>query len=238
VWSDYGTTPYTTYSWTYVFNGIPATGATTGVTPPVNTTMTWTPPNPIPMKKLELFAGTQTGEFANYFKINGRPLTGPYDAFNNASYKEPIFADGQPAPELLTQISIVRPNSGGAGGYLWGMKIDDKELVNTGVPGDPGTETVVVSKSLDSSPPTITVDGGDWVGTDGTGQSDGERVVRGRPRSGSGTVSVSTGTNIVLREDNGQWIDGFFVSVPEQKIASRNVLITSMGIDKERQKRD
>jgi hypothetical protein len=90
-------------------------------------------------------------------------------------------------------------------------------------------EPVTVISEPDLINNTLTVSGGDWRQVS---------VVTGPFKSGAGTVQATTNNAIVLREDNEQWIDGFYVTVPEQRVARRLVSEVSMDIHKTRQTRD
>jgi hypothetical protein len=49
-------------------------------------------------------------------------------------------------------------------------------------------------------------------------------TVFGPLQSGNGAVLQAIGETILLRQDNKQWIDGFYVTAPEQRIAARKAL--------------
>ena len=77
--------------------------------------------------------------------------------------------------------------------------------------------------AINEAPPSITTDGGNWSGTDGTGVSDGERTVVGPEIMGQGSVQAVIGNTIILREDNGGWKLGEFITAPSQALAARYV---------------
>ena len=89
---------------------------------------------------------------------------------------------------------------------------DDKDLSEFAV-GDevqPGVSVLAVSpEEL-----TLTTTPNSWT----VGQ-----VVTGPLKSGEGTVSVTQGQSIVLREDNKQWKVGQYVTAPDQTIAARYI---------------
>jgi hypothetical protein len=68
--------------------------------------------------------------------------------------------------------------------------------------------------AIDASVPSITVNGGTWA----VGAS-----VVGPVRSGDGTVQSTIANSIILREDNGEWRVGYYVTAPEQNLAARYV---------------
>ena len=49
------------------------------------------------------------------------------------------------------------------------------------------------------------------------------RVLGMQPQSGDGSVLTSSGNAIVLRTNNGEWLNSFYVTAPEQRIAARKV---------------
>jgi len=71
-----------------------------------------------------------------------------------------------------------------------------------------------------------------WVSPNGDGMqmTGGDYVVGDRVLSavyeGAGSVQSVIGNSIVLREDNEQWVPGYYVTAPSQQIAIRNVAIT------------
>ena len=75
--------------------------------------------------------------------------------------------------------------------------------------------------SISTSPARITTDGGEWLGTDGTGDPSGERLVTGPEIMGAGSVQATTGNSIVLREDNGGWKVGEYITTVDMELAAR-----------------
>lgn len=179
---------------------------------------------------------TGTNEENYKIKANGTEI-GSYRSTDASNRNKAVWTDFAWSG-TLTQLEV---NGGGAVNgaavKIVAFRIDGKTLVDTGLSGDPGTKFTVISTGYPDSN-TMVVDGGKWKGSDGTGDINGDTKVEGPIKSGSGTVSVTFGKAIQLREDNGQWIDGFYVHVPAQKIATRRVLVSSMDIDDLRQKRD
>lgn len=53
-------------------------------------------------------------------------------------------------------------------------------------------------------------------------------TVLGPVQSGEGSVLQAIGDSIILRNDNKQWIDGFYVTAPAQRIAARNVVASAI----------
>ena len=79
----------------------------------------------------------------------------------------------------------------------------------------PGVSITAINDTV----PSITVDGGSWSGADGTG---GDTEIR-KVMSGSGSVFLGTNGAILLRDNNGEWVDDFYVTAPEQRIAARKL---------------
>jgi len=65
----------------------------------------------------------------------------------------------------------------------------------------------------------ITVDGGNWSTDGGSGNPSNLES----QWSGSGSVFVGLDQAIVLRENNKKWVDDFYVTAPEQRIAARKL---------------
>jgi len=111
--------------------------------------------------------------------------------------------------------------------YMRGIEVDGKLLVDSSVPASANPDAAKII-FIDEAISTITTDGGSWKGTDGSGdQSNGSPDIR---KISSGDGSVATGLNgaIVLRADNGEWIDGYYVTAPEQQIAVRKVALSAV----------
>ena len=54
----------------------------------------------------------------------------------------------------------------------------------------------------------MVVDGGEWLGSDGSGIPDAESQVTGPTKSGTGTFVSTNGTDTVtVKDSNNQWID-------------------------------
>jgi len=49
-----------------------------------------------------------------------------------------------------------------------------------------------------------------------------------KPQSGSGSVQACVDSTIILRADNREWISGYYVTAPEQRIALRNALTSDI----------
>jgi hypothetical protein len=67
----------------------------------------------------------------------------------------------------------------------------------------------------------IKVDGKLLVDTSAPGGPGATKISKNE--SGTGSVFTGTGNTIVLRNNNREWIDGYYVTAPEQRIAARKV---------------
>ena len=103
---------------------------------------------------------------------------------------------------------------------LQGIKIDNVFLVDKSLPDPNGVKIT----SISTSPARINTDGGKWLGTDGSGVFDGQRNVVGPRIMGQGSVQTAVGDTIVLREDNGGWKIGEYITTTDQAIAARYVV--------------
>lgn len=148
------------------------------------------------------------------YKINDGPLIGVGD-LNNKTFTT-LTAAQLNNQDAITKIELIR-TSGGSGGIdaPSGIKVDGKLLVDA--------STVFSITSVSTSPARINVDGGKWLGTDGTGDPDGERTVVGPEIMGQGSVQSAAGNTIVLREDNGGWKVGEYITTTDMAIAARFV---------------
>ena len=72
------------------------------------------------------------------------------------------------------QLSKISVNRSSTGGFLAGVKVDDKLLFDPSVSIISPTEVKITDIKPDTTPPTITVDGGNWLGSDGSGEADGD----------------------------------------------------------------
>jgi hypothetical protein len=101
----------------------------------------------------------------------------------------------------------------------------DQDLANFAV-GDVVQNTTgdVNIVAIDGAAPSITVDGGDWFGSDASGTPGGDTVVTGQPKTASGTVaSTDPGANtMTLSSSTGTWAQnvGKFVLGPAKPTAN------------------
>jgi hypothetical protein len=117
----------------------------------------------------------------------------------------------------LNSVTLTHSTSGSC--YLRAIEVDGLQLVDTGI----SNPSAISITSISTGPPSITTNGGKWLGTDGTGVPDGERTVVGPEIIGQGSVQSTTGNNIILREDNGGWKVGEYITTTNQAIAARYV---------------
>lgn len=83
-----------------------------------------------------------------------------------------------------------------------------------------GTDVEITGIGVDE--PQMVVNGGDWKGADGTGTPEGDAFLSTQLQ-GSGSVFTGVNDTIVLRTNNDEWVDNFYVTAPEQLIAARKV---------------
>ena len=81
----------------------------------------------------------------------------------------------------------------------------------------------VAIEAINSEDGFIRTSGGSWLGTDGSGDPNGETRVFTPEVTGSGTVQTTVGNTIVLRQDNTNWLVGDYVLAPDQVLAARYV---------------
>jgi hypothetical protein len=95
--------------------------------------------------------------------------------------------------------------------------VDGQVLVDAGLPPGPVEEIKVTDISFTT--PSMTLSGGVY--------KVGDRIFS-PDKSGVGSVGATTGTELILRADNQQWKEGFYVTVPEQELAARYVAASRM----------
>ena len=124
---------------------------------------------------------------------------------------------------LLTNDDLVGPIIGTALTFPSNNNFD-KWKVNDVIQEPNVTITDIDAEAV---PPTISVSGGSWSGADGSGTPGAETDITAQ-YSGSGSVAVGFNGAILLRESNKEWVDGFYVTAPEQRIAARKLLPTAI----------
>lgn len=77
--------------------------------------------------------------------------------------------------------------------------------------------------SISAETARIVTTPGSWRGINGTGTVGGETRLFTSDVTGTGTVQSCLGDTILLREDNGHWAIGGYVTTPPQNIAARYV---------------
>ena len=98
-----------------------------------------------------------------------------------------------------TQMTGIQWGGGGPGdgcgiGYI---KVDGQRLVDTGLPGANITEVKV--SSTDVSAKSMTIDGGSWLGADGSGEPGGATEVSLlSAKRGEGTIKAINGADVVI----------------------------------------
>ena len=112
----------------------------------------------------------------------------------------------------------------------YALEVDGNLLVDTGV-SNPDAASIT---AIDDTVPSITVDGGSWSGSDGSGSdaSSGGATFLENSWSGAGSVFVGLEGAIVLRNNNKEWVNDFYVTAPEQQIAARKVAANAQRLRK------
>ena len=125
--------------------------------------VTWRPPSPVSFNTIKIIGWANSD--AQGLQINDTLVMG-VDA-SGISYKtlenDDLVAKGITSPLKSISFAI----AGGVGSGFYAVYLDGKLLVDEGIAGDPGSEVKVIS--IDETVPSITVDGGEWAGTDGSG---------------------------------------------------------------------
>jgi hypothetical protein len=148
-------------------------------------------------------------EGSNLLKINGTSVSFSAASTSSQTYS---LSNGLQTLEWSYDTAV-------ANGYIYllSITVESKLLVDPFIPNPDAVKIIII----DEDTSTITTNGGSWKGTDGSGdQQTGSPDIR-KSVSGEGSVQVGLNGSIVLRADNGEWIDGYFVTAPEQTIAAR-----------------
>ena len=113
-----------------------------------------------------------------------------------------------------TKERITNPADAGLSGEFWLTFSDSTDLryFQIGMEVQPGITIV----EMDLSRNRIEVSGGTW--------STGGQTMSGTLISGDGSVELEGNGFVVLRDDNKEWVDGFYVTAPEQLIAARKLV--------------
>ena len=153
------------------------------------------------------------------------------------------------APGTLKSIIITSANPNGRS-VITGIEVDGLLLVDSDISGAPISPTEllfptttrfdvfqvgdevqpgVLITDIDDDAKKIQTNGGLWIGADGSGSDDPDaQSTVSRSMSGQGSVLVGSPEQIDLRADNGEWINGFYVTAPEQLIAARKVGVAAI----------
>ena len=172
-------------TWENAFNGISGgVTNTNGAQPKVNSTMTWSGSIAIPEDSTVTLVYYKQSNQTLTISINNNPISTVVTAGNSDWNTGTVDITAQ-AGSAITEISIARSSSGiNSAIGLSGIQIDGEYLFdgqtqltfptsngfNCFDPGDvvQDPDVKVISKD-DSNPFTITVDGGEWTGSDGSG---------------------------------------------------------------------
>lgn len=212
-WSATGTITGTPYDanqvWANAFNGVVAGAAAGNAAFAANlANYTYSFRAPIPFTSASLI-GLASGGICtvNFGESDAKTVSLPENAISEVPFS---LESG-----VLKNINVYTESV--TGPYVYGINIDGRLLVDASV-ADPSNVAVT---SISISPPRIDTDGGSWQGSDGSGDPQGERNVVGPATTGQGTVQAVAGNNIILRQDNGGWKIGGYITTPDQELAAR-----------------
>jgi hypothetical protein len=196
--------PTAAFDGSLVTRWVPFGGGTGGVNPCI-----WTPTNPIPYTStVEFYIGTNSTGMG--YHING---TSTALSYRNPEGEYVTVATGA---GTINNFGLYNSNDSSKGTItLYGIRVDGVLLID-----NPSVKVT----SISTAPPSITTDGGNWRGTDGSGDPDGEQQVVGPETIGQGSVQSSAGNAIVLREDNGGWKIGEYITTVDMELAARYVV--------------
>ncbi len=234
-WSSYGRS-FSSAQWKSVFNN---TGGTVENNPARDIEWICSPAN-LAFSKIQV---SGRGEGVITYELNGATMTHnlPRQAGEAAVFE---LEEGKVGTLNSIVMKMWHSSSPTAFGRVF---VDDKLLVDIGVPGDPGLGTkltfptannfdkfqvgdvvqdpyVIINIDSESEPPTITTDGGTW-GAEGNGPTN-----LSTDWCGEGSVFLAADQAILLRENNKEWVDDFYVTAPAQQIAVRKVVQNSRKV--------
>lgn len=106
------------------------------------------------------------------------------------------------------------------------VEVNGDFLVDKFVP-DPDA---ILITAIDDTVPSVTVNGGSWSGSDGSGS--GGPTYLETEWSGAGSVFTGFDGGIILRNSNQEWATDFYVTAPEQEIAARKVAANARKLRK------
>jgi hypothetical protein len=192
----------------------------------VTVTQTFNPPLAC-STSIKVFAGlTDSGTDATV-SINGGATTPLSQAAGNL----PVYTEFTEIPfSGLIETIVINKSTSGNGLYVFGYEVDGSRLYDSDRP----RSSIAV---INEAGKTITVDGGIWSAAGGSSAAAGRSgaTYLSTTWSGSGSVFQAFDGVILLRENNKEWVDGFYVTAPEQRIAARKVATAAI---KKNTKRD
>ena len=223
---------------TALFDGDFSTGIFIG---PESTTGSWdaTFATSIPCSALEIYISDAQPNATGTVSVNGGAGV---PGLSSAGW---MTLDA-PSSGTLTSIKMTRTaSSGGANGYHYGaVKVNGLLLVNTDITAPSDLDTILtfptsnnfdkfkvgdlvqepdsVIRAIDADKKTIDVSGGTWSPA-GDGPSN-----LSTQWSGEGSVFLGLDGSILLRENNKEWVDDYYVSAQAQLIAVRKVGLKSL----------
>lgn len=165
---------------------------------------------------VQVFAGiTGMGDTGTISINNETPVP-----MNVSSTTATTYSDFTEVPYRgdISSITLKRNGTQNLGLLIYGYRVDGIRLYDN---------NVLTTESVNPAASSLTLNGGLWQGADGTGDPVGDTQITSGRLQGLGSVSLATGNQIVLGENNGNWIDGFYVTAPAQLIAARKALIAA-----------
>lgn len=173
-------------------------------------TITFTYPQPVAFTTINNFSGGGYGANVLYtfsFTDDQGRVT---SAQSSTASGWAITAIPLTPPSLVKSFTIT-----GADGYSFGGFYNGSTFVST---GELGTE-VTITAPPDVANKTITVSGGSWYGSDGSGSVGGDTFLS-KQVSGSGSVLLGSEGAIELDQNNSEWVNGYYVTSIDNSITS------------------
>lgn len=203
------------------------------------TMQTWSPTNGTVYMIVDLVPGADFNKRNDYIEINGRNYTSEYKSAYSSTGNPKVALDISRTPLAIGSTVSICGQAFHANPQLYGFQDSVGPLTNSGLllqlqdssnlewfsvgdvvqTSEQGVEAKVVA--VDPLAPSLSVDGGSWLGADGSGDPLGQVNVDTRPLQGQGSVQSVTNNSVVLRADNGEWKADEYITAPEQEVALR-----------------
>jgi len=173
-------------------------------------TITFTYPQPVAFTSINNFSGGDysAGGIYTFSFTDDQGVTTSAQGTTASGYS--VTALPLTPPSLVKSFTIT-----GADGYAFLGFYNGSTFVSTGVLG---TE-VTITAPPDVANKTITVSGGSWYGSDGSGSVGGDTFLS-KQLSGSGSVLLGSEGAIELDQNNSEWVNGYYVTSIDNSITS------------------